>query len=103
MALRDAIRVLCDEWTDVERRLDPEDRRLLVNAVRSLTQDPDDEDLMLDVVAHLAGMLSRHHPILAAIAIEDVRSTTTPSVWADVVKRLRQLVENTPQGRRLTR
>lgn len=96
MALRDAIRVLSERWSDVELRLCPEDGRLVVEAVRSLTQHPDDEDLMFEVVARLADVLPRNHEILAAIAIEETRSTATPLVWAQVVDRLVHIVADSP-------
>jgi hypothetical protein len=92
MALRDAIRALSEQWDDVEQQLGPEDGPPLLVAMRSLVLDPDDEDLMFEVVASLADVLPRDHAILAAIAIEDTRSTTTPLVWAQVIERLRDIV-----------
>jgi hypothetical protein len=92
MALRDAIRALSETWADVQRRLCPEDGRLVIEVTRSLTEDPDDEDLMLELLAHLAQVLPPDHPILTAIAIEDTRSTTTPRVWAEVIEQLRRIV-----------
>lgn len=96
MALRDAIRALPEHWPDVERRLCPEDGRLIIEAVRSIAEQPDDEDLMFDLVARLAEVLPRDHQILVAIAVEDSRSTTTPRVWAEVIDRLLDIVENAP-------
>jgi hypothetical protein len=98
MALRDAIRALSELWDDVEQQLCPEDRRPLFVAMRSLVQDPDDEDLMFEVVARLHDVLPRDHDILAAVAIEDTRSSTTTSVaWMEVIERIHDiLVEASP-------
>ncbi|MEW2427770.1 hypothetical protein AB0877_07140 [Micromonospora sp. NPDC047644] len=91
MALRDAILTLTEHWPDVERRLSTEQGRALVRAMRSLAQEPDDEDLMFEVVTLLVPVLPRQHPVFEAILIEDVRSTATPRVWARTIERLREI------------
>lgn len=57
MALRDAVLVLSERWPDVRRKLTTEHDRALIQAMSSLTQEPDDEALMLEILSLVASVL----------------------------------------------
>jgi hypothetical protein len=95
MALRDMMNLLSEQWDDVQRRLNPEVGKPLIVAMRFFVMSPDDEGLMRGIAEQLDVVLPPDHPILAAIAIDDVRSYV-PRVWAQVVEKLRHIVASSP-------
>ncbi|WP_328829051.1 hypothetical protein OHT77_15660 [Streptomyces sp. NBC_00252] len=94
MALRDAINELADRWEDVEPRLDPEDGRRVIGAMRALAHD--DEELMSVIIDHVAPALPRGHSIFAALLIDDTKGDTVRPTWEQVAAKLERIVAKSP-------
>lgn len=91
MALRDALRRLCDLWPDVVERFG-EDSSTFWVLMNSVVDNPDDNMIQLTLMRKLFEVLPADHPIFRALSDEDDRSPEAAERWArtiaDLARRL---------------
>ena len=93
-----AIRELSVTWErDVKARIPDSEQPRVLRAMRALVDNERDLSLMNDIVALVSNWLPKDHPVREALKIEDDRSVTAATPWAEVIERLGLIVASSPR------